>query len=402
MKRFFKLFFILLIILFLTGCKNVGVKDISKKKLSDDEKIYKEVDKVMDNMSLDEKIGQMFIISYNTTSYDQGLSSIMKKVKPGGFMLLGFNVSNYDGTLKLIKDIKNSNEIPLFITIDEEGGNVERLSKLEEDITHVPYMYDVGLKDDLGLTYDVGRVIGREIGVFGINVDFAPVIDVVTNKDNQVIGKRSFGADYEKVAKNGVALGNGIEKYNVISCYKHFPGHGSTMEDSHYDLPIITKDKDTLMKEDLYPFKYAIQNDAKMIMIGHIAVPGLTGDNTPASMSKVIINDLLIDEFKYKGLVITDALNMIENRDYSMDEIYTNVIDAGADILLYPTDSVNSFNTVKKLVNEGKISEDRINSSVRKILFYKYKYIRDNYDNYLDVSNLNSEENINVINKVNS
>ena len=125
-------------------------------------------------------------------------------------------------------------------------------------------------------------------------------------------------------------------------------------------------------------------------------------NNTPASMSKVIINDLLIDEFKYKGLVITDALNMIENRDYSMDEIYTNVIDAGVDILLYPTDSVNSFNTVKKLVNEGKISEDRINSSVRKILFYKYKYIRDNYDNYLDVSNLNSEENINVINKVNS
>ena len=400
MKRLFKLLFILLISIFLVGCDDE--KKVFKTKPSNDEIIYEEVDKVMSNMSLDEKIGQMFIVSYNSTSYNDGLSNVMNTVKPGGFMLLGFNVTNYDKTLKFVKDLKSSSEIPLFITIDEEGGNVERLAKLDEDITHVPYMYDVGLKDDLELTYDVGRVIGREISVFGINVDFAPVVDVVTNKDNQVIGKRSFGADYEKVAKHGVALSNGIEKYNVISCYKHFPGHGSTMEDSHVDLPIITKDKETLINEDLYPFKYAIQNNAKMIMIGHIAVPSLTGDNTPASMSKVIINDLLIDEFKYKGLVITDALNMIEGREYSTDDIYTNVINAGVDILLYPTDSIEAFNSVKKLVNEGKISEDRINSSVRKILFYKYKYIRDNYDSYLDVSNLNSKENISVINKFNS
>lgn len=398
MKRIFKLFFILLISVFLVGCKDSN--KVFKTKPSTDETIYKEVDEVMANMSLDEKIGQMFIVSYNSTSYNDGLSNIMSTVKPGGFMFLGYNITSYNDTLKFVKDLKDSSEIPLFITIDEEGGNVERLSYLKEDITHIPYMYDVGLKDDLELTYDVGRVIGREIGVFGFNVDFAPVIDVVTNKDNQVIGKRSFGEDYKLVARHGVALSNGIEEYHVISCYKHFPGHGSTMEDSHVDLPIIKKDKETLLNEDLYPFKYAVHNDAKMIMIGHIAVPSITGDNTPASMSKVIINDLLIDEFQYKGLIVTDALNMIEDRDYSTDEIYQNVINAGVDILLYPTDSIEAFNSVKKSVKEGKISEERINSSVRKILFYKYKYIKDNYDNYLDVSNLNSEENINTINKV--
>ena len=398
MKRIFKLFFILLISVFLVGCKDSN--KVFKTKPSTDETIYKEVDEVMANMSLDEKIGQMFIVSYNSTSYNDGLSNIMSTVKPGGFMFLGYNITSYNDTLKFVKDLKDSSEIPLFITIDEEGGNVERLSYLKEDITHIPYMYDVGLKDDLELTYDVGRVIGREIGVFGFNVDFAPVIDVVTNKDNQVIGKRSFGEDYKLVARHGVALSNGIEEYHVISCYKHFPGHGSTMEDSHVDLPIIKKDKKTLLNEDLYPFKYAIHNDAKMIMIGHIAVPSITGDNTPASMSKVIINDLLIDEFQYKGLIVTDALNMIEDRDYSTDEIYQNVINAGVDILLYPTDSIEAFNSVKKSVKDGKISEERINSSVRKILFYKYKYIKDNYDNYLDVSNLNSEENINTINKV--
>lgn len=398
MKRFFKLIFILIIVIFLVGCNKV--KQSTKPKLSADEKIYKEVDKVMSEMSLDEKLGQMFIISYNTTSYDNGLSNIMDTVKPGGFMLLGFNITNYTDTLSFIKDIKSSNDIPLFISVDEEGGNVERLAYLEEDITHVPYMYEVGLKDDLELTYDVGQVIGRELSVFGINVDFAPVIDVVTNKDNQVIGKRSFGGDYEKVAKQGVALSNGIEKNGVISCYKHFPGHGSTKEDSHVDLPVISKDKETLLNEDLYPFKYAIHNDAKMIMIGHIAVPSITGDNTPASMSKAVINDLLIEELQYKGLVITDALNMIEHRNYSTDEIYQNVINAGVDILLYPTDPVEAFNSVKRSVADGKISEERINSSVRKILFYKYKYIKDNYDNYSDISNLNSEENINVINKV--
>ena len=398
MKRFFKLLFILLISVFLVGCKDAN--KVFKTKPSVDETVYNEVDEVMSHMSLDEKIGQMFIISYNSTSYNDELSNIMSTVKPGGFMFLGYNITTYNDTLKFVKDLKGSSEIPLFITVDEEVGNVERLAYLKEDITHIPYMYDVGLKDDLELTYDVGKVIGREIGVLGFNVDFAPVIDVVTNKDNQVIGKRSFGGDYEKVAKHGVALSNGIEEYNVISCYKHFPGHGSTMEDSHVDLPIINKDRETLLNEDLYPFKYAIHNDAKMIMVGHIAVPSITGDNTPASMSKAIINDLLIDELQYKGLVITDALNMIEHRDYSSDEIYQNVINAGADILLYPTDSIEAFNSVKKSVKEGKISEERINSSVRKILFYKYKYIKDNYDNYLDVSNLNSEENINTINKV--
>ena len=398
MKKIFKLLFILLISVFLVGCKDA--EKVFKTKPSVDETVYKEVDEVMANMSLDEKIGQMFIVSYNSTSYNDGLSNIMSTVKPGGFMFLGYNITSYNDTLKFVKDLKDSSEIPLFITIDEEGGNVERLSYLKEDITHIPYMYDVGLKDDLELTYDVGRVIGREIGVFGFNVDFAPVIDVVTNKDNQVIGKRSFGEDYKLVARHGVALSNGIEEYHVISCYKHFPGHGSTMEDSHVDLPIIKKDKETLLNEDLYPFKYAVHNDAKMIMIGHIAVPSITGDNTPASMSKVIINDLLIDEFQYKGLIVTDALNMIEDRDYSTDEIYQNVINAGVDILLYPTDSIEAFNSVKKSVKDGKISEERINSSVRKILFYKYKYIKDNYDNYLDVSNLNSEENINTINKV--
>ena len=398
MKRFFKLLFILLISVFLVGCKDPN--KVFKTKPSVDETVYNEVDEVMSHMSLDEKIGQMFIVSYNSTSYNDELSNIMSTVKPGGFMFLGYNITTYNDTLKFVKDLKGSSEIPLFITVDEEGGNVERLAYLKEDITHIPYMYDVGLKDDLELTYDVGKVIGREIGVLGFNVDFAPVIDVVTNKDNQVIGKRSFGEDYEKVAKHGVALSNGIEEYNVISCYKHFPGHGSTMEDSHVDLPIINKDRETLLNEDLYPFKYAIHNDAKMIMVGHIAVPSITGDNTPASMSKAIINDLLIDELQYKGLVITDALNMIEHRDYSSDEIYQNVINAGVDILLYPTDSIEAFNSVKKSVKEGKISEERINSSVRKILFYKYKYIKDNYDNYLDVSNLNSEENINTINKV--
>lgn len=398
MKRFFKLLFILLISVFLVGCKDAN--KVFKTKPSVDETVYNEVDEVMSHMSLDEKIGQMFIVSYNSTSYNDELSNIMSTVKPGGFMFLGYNITTYNDTLKFVKDLKGSSEIPLFITVDEEGGNVERLAYLKEDITHIPYMYDVGLKDDLELTYDVGKVIGREIEVLGFNVDFAPVIDVVTNKDNQVIGKRSFGGDYEKVAKHGVALSNGIEEYNVISCYKHFPGHGSTMEDSHVDLPIINKDRETLLNEDLYPFKYAIHNDAKMIMVGHIAVPSITGDNTPASMSKAIINDLLIDELQYKGLVITDALNMIEHRDYSSDEIYQNVINAGVDILLYPTDSIEAFNSVKKSVKEGKISEERINSSVRKILFYKYKYIKDNYDNYLDVSNLNSEENINTINKV--
>ena len=183
--------------------------------------------------------------------------------------------------------------------------------------------------------------------------------------------------------------------------YKHFPGHGNTSVDSHEDLPIVTKTKEELLKDDIIPFMDAIKNGEEVIMIGHLAVPSITGDNTPASLSRKIITDLLKNELGFKGLVITDALNMgALTNNYTQDEVYIKAINAGVDILLMPNGSKDALNTIRDAVNKGMISEDTINNSVRKILTLKYKYIEDDYDEYLDSSQLNSKAHQKIINKV--
>ena len=390
-----KILIIFLGILILVGCssnKNEEKKDSEKTK----------VDEVLENMTLDEKIGQMMIIYYRAASMDSTLKSALETVQPGGFILFAENMSSYDGTLKLIKEIKASSKIPMFMSIDEEGGKVQRLLKLQgKEVSNVPSMYDVGLKNDTELTYQVGKLLAEELKVFGINMDFAPVIDVYSNPDNKVIGTRSFGTTAELVSTHGQKLAAGLLDNGVIPVYKHFPGHGNTATDSHYDLPLVNKTKEELMNLDLIPFIDAIKNDAKLIMVGHLAVPSLTGDNTPASLSKSMITDFLKNELDYKGLVITDALDMgALTNYYSDDEICGKAVEAGVDILLMPKSSKKCLKSVQDAVKNGTVTEEQINESVRKILELKYEYIEKDYDNYLDVSYLNSKEHQEIINRI--
>lgn len=390
-----KILIIFLGLLILVGCssnKNEEKKDSEKTK----------VDEVLENMTLDEKIGQMMIIYYRAASMDSTLKSALETVQPGGFILFAENMSSYDGTLKLIKEIKASSKIPMFMSIDEEGGKVQRLLKLQgKEVSNVPSMYDVGLKNDTELTYQVGKLLAEELKVFGINMDFAPVIDVYSNPDNKVIGTRSFGTTAELVSTHGQKLATGLLDNGVIPVYKHFPGHGNTATDSHYDLPLVNKTKEELMNLDLIPFIDAIKNDAKLIMVGHLAVPSLTGDNTPASLSKSMITDFLKNELNYKGLVITDALDMgALTNYYSDDEICGKAVEAGVDILLMPKSSKKCLKSVQDAVKNGTVTEEQINESVRKILELKYEYIEKDYDNYLDVSYLNSKEHQEIINRI--
>ena len=360
------------------------------------------IDKMIKDMTLEEKIGQMMIIFYREDHMDSTLKNSLKTVKPGGFILFGENFSNYDNTLKLIKEIKSTSSIPMFMSIDEEGGRVQRLLSLKEtEVSDVPSMYDVGKMNDLDLTEEVGKLVGEELRVFGVNMDFAPVLDIYENKDNKVIGKRSFGEDKEIVSKHALAFSKGLSSTGVIPVYKHFPGHGNTSVDSHVDLPIVTKTKKELLEDDLVPFKNAIKDGAKVIMIGHLAVPEITGDNTPASLSRTIITDLLKDELGFDGLVITDALNMgALTKNYTQDEIYVKAINAGVDILLMPPGSVNALNSIKKSVEEGLISEETINKSVKKILTLKYDMIEKDYNSYFDKSYLNSDKHKEIINQI--
>lgn len=388
MKKKFIILFIFIITI-LTGCSNnkkVSNKDF--EKLSIEEKVnYK-----MDNLSIDEKIAQMLIVYYIGDEYDENLSNIIKEVKPGGFILMSDNITTYDRTLNFVKGMKKG------ITDDEEGGSVQRIKGIRDiSVTDIPYMYYLGQTKDKNLAYKVGEIIANELRTIGVNLTYAPVMDIYSNPNNTVIGKRSFGSDPNTVYDMATSLKNGIEDNLVNTCIKHFPGHGDTETDSHFEIPIINKTLDELENSDLLPFIKSI-NDTNMIMVGHIALPKITNSSIPASLSKEIVTDLLKNKYNYKGLVITDALNMRSLTDnYSDKEIYTMAINAGVDLLLMPNGSKNAIKYIKEAIDDEEIDINTINESVRKILTYKYSNIKENY---LDKSYLNKSEYSNVLNQI--
>ncbi len=330
------------------------------------------IDEMLLQMTLDEKIAQMCIISFEGTSLTSKIKDSMA-YKPGGVILFGNNIKDYETTKKLIQDIKSLASGPLFVSIDQEGGRVQRIKDIG-GVEAIPPMWEIGSSNDVNKAYLTGKKIGNDLQKFGINMDFAPVVDVVPDILLGAIKDRSFGSDPIMVGKMGTSLAKGLIDTGVVPAYKHFPGHGATITDSHVSLPVVTKTKEQLMESDLIPFKEAILKNAPMIMVGHIAVPSLSGSNMPASLSKTVITDLLKTELGFKGLVITDALNMkaiVDN--YSEKEIYEMAINAGVDILLMPKSVQGAINNIKQSVSEGKIKESKINQSVKKILELKKK-----------------------------
>lgn len=365
-----------IIILIALNTKRVSNLNTNNSQSTIKENKPEEIEINLNNLTIEEKIGQMLIIDYQKPTFDEELKNTLEKIKPGGFILFSANFQNYNQSLELINNIKNTSKIPMFISIDQEGGRVQRLKNLKgAAITSIPSMAKIGATKNIENAYNTGNKIANDLNKFGINMNFAPVIDVYSNNKNKVIGDRSFGNDPYLVAKMGISLSKGLKDNNIIPVFKHFPGHGNTKTDSHYDLPIINKSKEELLALDLIPFIEAIKNNADIIMIGHLAIPSITNDYTPASLSTKIINDLLKNELNYQGLVITDALNMkaITN-NYSDKEIYKLAINAGVDILLMPNNPLEAINIIKELINENEITEEQINSSVQKILKIKSKY----------------------------
>lgn len=360
-----------------------------------EETLEEKVNNKLKSMTIDEKVAQMIVLAWREPNTYDELYRTFRDKKVGGFILFKENMSTYEKTKTLITNLQGYNDIPLIIGMDQEGGLVQRLKYLKDvKVTDIPYMYYLGKTNDEALAYNVGRVMAEELRTIGVNVVFSPDIDIYSNPNNTVIGKRSFGSDYLLINKMAGSLAKGLEGTGVIPTYKHFPGHGDTEVDSHKDLPIINKTYDELKNQELQTFQYAIKNNAKLIMVGHIALPKVTDDNTPASLSKELITNVLKNDLGYEGLVITDALNMRALTDnYSHKEIVIKAIDAGVDILLMPEDVENTIKYVKE-----NISEERLDESVKKILAFKYKYL-SNYE-LLDKEYLGSSEHKEIISKI--
>lgn len=395
MKRSFLKFIvpILIVAFVVTGC--LYFDKIDEKDLTTEQK----VNKLLSKMSLEEKIGQMLVIYYTKDTYDNTLDNTIKNIGPGGFILFKENIDNYNQLTTFIKSMQENSKVPMLISIDQEGGIVQRLKNIDDEVSIIPAMVEVGATNDEKLAFEIGQLIGKELSVFGINMNYAPVIDINSNPNNTVIGNRAFGSDYELVSKMGIATAKGLKESNVISVYKHFPGHGDTLEDSHETLPILNKTKEELYQLELKPFIDAINNGAEVIMIGHIAVPKLTGDNTPASLSKVVITDLLKEELKFKGIVITDALNM-GALEGSSEEIIVKAINAGVDMLLMPGSSKITVSIIKSAIVNKQITEEQINNSVRKILTLKYNNNLFEEKTLNDKSILNCEDHQKILDKI--
>lgn len=390
-----KVFICLLIIsVLLVGCGTTT--KTNKKKERKEISIDDEVKNKMSKMTLEQKIAQMLILYSTSDTVSDDFKNTLKTYNPGGFILMKENITTFDKTKKFVDDLQKNSDIPMIISIDQEGGNVQRLLELKDvKPTNIPYMYYLGQTNDTNLAYEVGKLMAEELRTIGVNVDYAPVLDIYSNKDNKVIGKRSFGTTPEQVSNMALSYAKGLEENGVIATYKHFPGHGDTSVDSHYNLPVITKSYDELKNFELIPFKKAIESDAKIIMIGHLNFTNITSDGVPSSLSEKIITDILKKDLGYKGLVITDALNMgALTKKYTDEEIYTKTINAGVDLLLMPNGSKKAIEYIKK-----NISEERINKSVEKILKFKYTYLKD-YKT-LDKSYLNSKEHQDIISKIN-
>ncbi|WOV88518.1 beta-N-acetylhexosaminidase [Sporosarcina oncorhynchi] len=389
-------------IFFLTGCAQMETVDDQAESLSFRERaqinnniemVYSPIEEQLAQMTVEEKIGQLLIVGMEGTTYGDQLDKLIRQHHVGGIILLGKNISTADQIVGLLNHAKTANKeygIPLFLSVDEEGG---RVSRLPTGLKKSPSAAKVGNKNDETLAYDSGVYLGELLNAFGYNMNYAPVLDVNSNTQNPVIGDRSYSADPAQVTEVALAVRRGMIDQQIISVVKHFPGHGDTHTDSHKALPVINKSLEELQKTELIPFRQAIADHVDVIMVAHILFPTLDPTN-PSSLSKRIIDGLLRNEMGYDGVVITDDLTMgaIIN-DYTVAEAALKSFLAGSDLLLIVGDYKNQIETVEKLdaaVATGTITEERLNESVRRILQLKARYgLEDNVKGEFDVNVMN-------------
>ncbi len=371
------------------------VDETAVKKKTEEELLNEEVDAELKMMTLDQKITQLLIVQAPSLTISEQLAEQLRTAPYGGFILMGNGFGTFVDTRKFVQDLRDLSAYPLIISTDQEGGNVQRMQSISSPkATKIPYASELGYIGSMDLTRKVGGVTGRELSAVGINVDYAPVLDVNSNPNNPVIGKRSFSKDPTITHKMGIAFAEGLAESHVAAVYKHFPGHGDTSVDSHVNLPVVNKTRAELDAVELVPFKEAIKNGAEMIMVAHIALPQITGDKTPATLSHKITTELLRDELGFKGLIVTDGLNMgALVKNYKDSEIYWRAVEAGADLLLLPSNPDVAIASIKE-----HISEARIDESVRRILHYKLGSMKK--WQLLDESNFATAENQAIVDQV--
>lgn len=341
---------------------------------------------ILKNMTLEEKIGQLFIVNFELLDDSEGsyyewreltdnMKTALDKYKVGGVTFFARNIETREQTMEFINDLQENSRVPLFISVDEEGGDVARIANNTNMKTTVfPSMEVVGELGDEDYAYTIGETIGKEIKELGFNLDFAPVADVKTNEANTEIGNRSFGSDPKLVAKMVKQVVKGLQSQNVSATLKHFPGHGDVSENSHDGSVNVENDIERLRKIDFVPFKAGIKAGVDFIMVSHISISRVTESTEPASLCSLVMQNMLRTELGFEGVIITDAFNMKAITDnYTAGKAAVTAIKSGADVILMPENLEEAYESVLEAVNDGTIKESNIDDSVRRILQLKLK-----------------------------
>lgn len=352
-------------------------------EVSEEEELEKKIQAQISEMSLEKKIYQLFFVTPESltgvdmvTQAGDATKAALEQYPVGGIIYFSQNIEDETQITTMTSNSQSYSKIPLFIGVDEEGGSlVARIANNPNfQVPTFPDMKEIGASGDPYKAYEVGSSIGSYLKKYGFNMDFAPDADVLINPENTAIGSRSFGSDPQLVSQMVAEEVKGLEEQNVTAVLKHFPGHGSTAEDSHNGAAVVNRSLEELRSAEFLPFEAGIQAGADVVMVGHLQVPQIIPDDTPASLSSVMITDILRNELGFDGLVITDSLSMgAVTEYYTPAEAAVMCIQAGGDMLLIPEDFHQAYQGVLDAVNNQTLSEERINESLTRILRVKYK-----------------------------
>ncbi len=343
-----------------------------------EEQMLEEVEEILAGMTLEEKVYQLFIItpealtgSNTVTAAGETTRKSLENYPVGGLVYFSKNLKDPAQTKKMLQNVMafsyEVEGLPLFTCIDEEGGRVARIgSNPAFGVEKIGSMQEI--KDEKE-AYEAGETIGTYLSRFGFNFNFAPDADVLTNKSNKAIGDRSFGSDSDRVVKMAAAFSDGLHSQNVLSSFKHFPGHGAVQGDTHDGFAYTDKTYEELLKSELKPFMAAGSLGVDAVMAAHISVPEITGEDTPCTLSEKMITDVLRRDLGFEGLIITDALDMgAITQNYTSRQAAVLAFRAGVDMLLMPRDFKQASEGILEAVEKGEISEERIDESLRRII----------------------------------
>jgi len=335
-----------------------------------EQKAEKYADSLYQQLSLDEKIGQLYIVAlYNNRGEEEirKIRNLVEKEKIGGLILMQDNAEKH---IQLLNEFQGKSKVKMMIGIDGEWGLFQRFPAAHK----FPWAMTLGAIQDNSLIYEMTSKIAEDCKRMGIYWDFAPVVDVNTNPANPIIGNRSFGSDINNVIAKGLAYAQGLQDNGVLASMKHFPGHGDTDTDSHLDLPVVSHNLERLNAVELAPFKALLDKKIGGVMVAHLYVPALEKQSgIPASVSYEVITNLLKKSYQYNGLIITDALNMnAVAKKFPAGELDLRAFKAGNDIMLFSQDVPNGKALIKSALEKGEITENRLAESVKKILKTKY------------------------------